>query len=208
MDELIKRENLPNAPQLLEDQMMRLETERLCIRQLTDKDFNLMSLVWTELWPPCFSNDKSALDDLLQGFWKTAQDPAILTGLIFLRDGNEFCGRVNMQHTDQKISEVGIDLLKNYCNRGYGSEAVTGFVNWYGIKYHITEVKVCISALNTHSTHMFEKLGAELTGEKSMFSDLMQTISENLPGNKASTVEDIKIREYILKLPIYQSKQT
>lgn len=186
---------------------MRIETERLYIRQLTDKDFDLISLIWMDSWPRLIKQDKSALDRLLHGFWDAAQDPTILTGLIFLRDGDVFCGRVNMQHTDQKMPEVGIDLLRVYQNQGYGSEAIVGFVNWYGTNHYISEIKVRISALNACSTHMFTKLGANLICETSMFPDLIQSIGENLPGDKASTVEDIKVREYTLKLPVCLSKR-
>lgn len=34
-------------------------------------------------------------------------------------------GRVNMQKTDEKIPELGIDLLGEYQNQGYGPEAIT-----------------------------------------------------------------------------------
>ena len=181
---------------------MQIKTDRLYIRQLTDKDFDLMSLIWMEIWPPMMKQDKSALDSLLQGFWEETQNPTILTGLIFLRNGDIFCGRVNMQNTDQKVPEVGIDLLRDYQNQGYGPEAIAGFVNWYGANHHISEIKVRISALNTRSAHMFTKLGAKLVCETSMFSDLIQNIKENLPENKSSAIEDIKVREYILELPV------
>lgn len=190
----------------MKGQTMRIETERLYIRQLIDKDFDLMSLVWTESWPPLIKRSKSFQDNLLKQFWESAQDPTILTGLIFLRDGDVFCGHVNMQHTDQKMPEVGIDLLRGCQNQGYGPEAIAEFVNWYGANRHISAIKVRISALNTHSAHVFAKLGAKLVCETSMFPDLMQRIREDLPEGKESTIEDIKVGEYTLELPVYLSK--
>lgn len=187
---------------------MRIETERLYIRQLTDKDFDLISLIWMDSWPRLIKQDKSALDRLLHGFWDAAQDPTILTGLIFLRDGDVFCGHVNMQHTDKKIPEVGIDLLRDYQNQGYGPEAIAAFANWYGANYHTPEIKVRISVLNTRSTHVFGKLGAKFICEMSMFSDVIQSMKENLPENRANAIEDIKVREYSLKLPIGENENT
>ncbi len=32
--------------------------------------------------------------------------------MIYLRDGDLFCSRVNMQKTDEEVPELGIDLLK------------------------------------------------------------------------------------------------
>ena len=61
--------------------------------------------------------------------WESNLGPNTLTGLVFLRDGGHFCGYVNMQKTDQKIPELGIDLLEKYQNQGYGPETIAPFAN-------------------------------------------------------------------------------
>lgn len=181
---------------------MWIETERLYIRELAEGDFDLISSVWRERFPPILLDNKAESDVFLQNLWNDTRSSTILTGLIFLCNGNTFCGRVNMQNIDTEKPEVGIDILQNYQNHGYGPEAITGFVNWYSSSRCISQIKVCISSANAHSIHVFEKLGAEFILEQPMFSEKIQSIKENLPEHKAKTIEDIKVQEYILNLPI------
>ena len=143
---------------------MRIETKRLYLRQMTEDDFDLMSLIWMERCSTLFeklADGHESQAKFLQNMWETSQDPTTLTYLIFLWDGDRFCSRVNMQKTDEKIPELGIDLLGEYQNHGYGPEVITAFANWYGKSRHISEIKVLITAVNTRSAHVFQKLGAE-----------------------------------------------
>ncbi|MEY8233881.1 GNAT family N-acetyltransferase [Oscillospiraceae bacterium 50-16] len=181
---------------------MWIETERLYIRELAEGDFDLMTSVWRERFPPLLIEDKAESGSFLQDLWEDNRTSDILTGLIFLREGNVFCGRVNIQNVEAEIPEVGIDILRDYKNHGYGPEAVTGFVNWYHFSHCVPQVKVRISSENAHSIHVFEKLGAEFVLEELMFSDKIQMIRESLPENEASVFADLKVREYILRLPI------
>lgn len=181
---------------------MWIEAERLYIRELTEGDFDLISSVWRERFPPLLLDDKTESDTFLQNLWKDSRTSDILTGLVFLREGNTFCGRVNMQNIDTEKPELGVDILRDYQNHGYGPEAITGFVNWYNSSRCISQIRVCISSANAHSIHVFEKLGAEFILEKPMFPEKIQSIKEKLPEHEARTVGDIKAREYILNLPI------
>ena len=181
---------------------MRIETERLYIRELAEGDFDLISTIWKERFPPLLVNDKRESDAFLQNLWTDCWSSDILTGLIFLRSGDIFCGRVNMQNVDSDEPEVGIDLLRDHQNHGYGPEAVSGFANWYGSNRGISQIKVRISSANAHSIHVFEKLGAELVLEELMFPDKLQMIRESLPENEVRAFENMKVREYILYLPI------
>ena len=106
---------------------MRIETKRLYIRQMTEDDFERISRIWTERCPTLFEmfdGGEELQEKFLRGMWETTQDPTILTYMIFLRDGDRFCGRVNMQKLDEEIPELGIDLLGKYQNQGYGPELV------------------------------------------------------------------------------------
>lgn len=132
--------------------MIRIESKRLYIRQMMDGDFELISLIWLERSPTLFDGDKEFQEKLLRELWESNQGPNTLTGLVFLQNGDRFCGRVNMQKTDEEVPELGIDLLGEYQNQGYGSEAITAFANWYGESHHVSEIKVRIMAVNTRLT--------------------------------------------------------
>ena len=184
---------------------MRIETKRLYLRQMTDDDFDLMSLIWMERCSTLFeklADGHESQAKFLQNMWETTQDPTMLTYLIFLRDGDRFCGRVNMQKTDEKIPELGIDLLGEYQNRGYSPEAITAFANWYGKSRHISEIKVRITAANARSIHVFQKLGAEYMQDDSSFLKAAENLAKDLPEKREAIMGDLCVREYLLKLPI------
>lgn len=191
--------------------MMRIETKRLYLRQMTDDDFELMSRIWIERCPTLFEmfDDGEELQEkFLRDMWETTQDPTILTHVIFLRDGDQFCGRVNMQKTDEEIPELGIDLLGEYQNQGYGPEAIAAFANWYGKSRHISEIKVLITAVNTHSAHVFQKLGAEYIQDDPSFLKAAENLAKDLPEKREAIMGDLRVREYLLKLPITGGSDT
>lgn len=184
---------------------MRIETKRLYLRQMTEDDFDLMSLIWMERCSTLFeklADGHESQAKFLQNMWETTQDPTMLTYLIFLRDDDRFCGRVNMQKTDEKIPELGIDLLGEYQNRGYGPEAIAAFANWYGKSRHISEIKVLITAANARSAYVFQKLGAEYIQENPFFLSATKSLAEALPEKREAIMRNLRVREYLLKLPI------
>ena len=182
--------------------MMRIETKRLYLRQMTDDDFELMSRIWLERSPTLFDGDKEFQEKVLRELWESNQGPNTLTGLVFLQDGNHFCGRVNMQKTDENVPELGVDLLAAYQNKGYGPETITAFANWYGESRHILEIKVLITAVNTHSAHEFQKLGAEYIQENPSSLTAAKSLAETLPEKREAIMRNLSVREYLLKLPI------
>lgn len=111
-------------------------------------------------------------------------------------------GRVNMQKTDEKIPELGIDLLGEYQNQGYGPEAIAAFANWYGKSRHISEIKVRITAVNTRSAHVFQKLGAKYIQENPSFLTAAKSLAEALPEKRKAIMRHLCVRESLLKLPI------
>lgn len=161
-----------------------------------------MSLIWMDWVPVPLRDNREACEELFYGLWETTQNPTELTCMIYLRDGDQFCSRVNMQKTDEEVPELGIDLLEKYQNQGYGPEAITAFANWYGESRHVSEIKVRIMAVNTRSAHVFQKLGAEYLQEDPSFSAAIKRLAEELPEKQETIMRDLIVREYILKLPI------
>lgn len=188
--------------------MMRIETKRLYLRPMTDDDFDLMSRIWMDWVPMPLRDNKKACEELFGGLWETTQDPTVLSYMIFLRDGDRFCGRVNMQKTDEEIPELGIDLLVEYQNQGYGPEAIAAFANWYGESRHISEIKVLITVVNTRSAHVFQKLGAEYIRDDPSFLKVAENLAKDLPEKREAIMRDLCVREYLLKLPITGGSDT
>lgn len=125
-----------------------------------------------------------------------------MTYMIFLRDGDRFCGRVNMQKTDEKILKLGIDFLGEYQNHGYGPEVIAAFANWYGKSRHISEIKALITTVNTRSAHVFQKLRAEYIQDDPSFLRAAENLAKDLPEKREAIIGDLRVRKYLLKLPI------
>lgn len=200
-----RKQKCGQSVEMGEEHVLRIETDRLYIRQLTEEDRDLLSLIWIERCPTLLDlsdGNKETREKFLRDLWETTQDPALLTGTIFLRDGGRFCGRINMQKIDQEVPEVGIDILAAYQNQGYGPEAIVGFANWFGENRHVSKIKVLIAAGNTHSSHVFKKLGAEYVQDNLSFFKAVKELAESFPEKQESIMRDLKVREYILKLPV------
>lgn len=61
---------------------MRIETKRLYIRQMTDDDFDLMSLIWRDWIPAFLRDDETACNGLCHKLWEdNMKDPVTLTGM-------------------------------------------------------------------------------------------------------------------------------
>ena len=142
------------------------KTERLLIRTTDSADFDLvLPLFYESEFGSRVKNNEKLRELLRATSWEEMTQQATLTGLVFLNSTAEFCGTVSMQKTDRDVPEIGIELLKKHQNCGIGPEAITVFGNWYCCKYHIPKIMVRIRKENTHSIHVFEKLGAEFLGE-------------------------------------------
>ena len=178
-----------------------ITTERLFIRNLVEEDRPMVFKLYRK--DRCFENDSECqriIDNIL---WEEITAENICNGIIFLSDTKEFVGKVCVQFTDRKIPEVGIDILENHRNKGYGPEAVVGFLSWFSKEYNINKFKVKIFKDNKHSIHVFEKLGAEFVKSAPGFNkELINKISEKLPDEDLSKLYEENINEYILNIPI------
>ena len=177
---------------------MIARTKRLMIRTLDETDYEtVLPLLKEGTIASQYADQQVLLEEFAYRVWKRiiAND---YNGLIFLVENNEFCGRVCMQDVENPIPELGIDILKKHQNNGYGPEAIRAFANWYGEKHGIKLLKVRIFQSNSHSIHVFEKLGARFEGPHSFFpDDVVMSIKESFPD-----LETKAPFTYYLDLPI------
>ena len=180
------------------------ETGRLLIRTLDDSDFEIVCELFKE-WKSYSTakNDKDFQKLLLTSQWKEVKRETTFNGLIFLKGTNQFCGRVCMQHTDEPVPELGIDILSKYQNHGIGPEAIIAFANTYCIEHHIQQVNVRIRNDNEHSIHVFEKLGVKYDGFFPYYpAEVLETIKRELPGKDISRLEEFTVQSYHFDVPI------
>lgn len=177
-------------------------TERLLLREICEADkervFHLSG--GSTLLENTFQTEGFA--EIFQQYcWEEVNAPNTYNCMAFRRDNGEFIGKVCMQYTDKPMPELGIDICKEYRGQGYGPEVIIAFCNWYAKKHQLPEIKVRISKNNTHSIHVFEKLGARFIGSTSFVSDnTIDTIKEFLPDADMSEFSKDRVREYIIDL--------
>ena len=179
-------------------------TERLLLRTLNENDKDHILTISRQ--SPLIANFEKT-DVLAAHFreicWQNETAPGILPALIFLKDSETLVGRVCMQKIDAPTPEIGIDILAEHRNKGFGSEAIIAFCNWYAVKFGLIKVNIRISQENSHSIHVFEKLGAVYQGSTTYLpADVLERMQRELPGSNLGALLQNNVREYTLELPI------
>ena len=168
---------------ILEDEAMLIETERLYIRRMTDADRELTKQIFAEGEFADEYKDNSEMYKLMEdSTWYEICRPDTINGMIFEKGTNEFCGRVCMQRSEDEHPELGIELLRSKQNQRIGPEVIAAFCNWFHKESGISSIRVRIAEANTHSRHVFEKLGAVYIGRCSnLFDETLAWVEANIP---------------------------
>lgn len=175
-------------------------TDRLMIREMEETDTEIFFQLYKETTPYPNLLEKN---EYRKTCWTEATTPSTFNAMIFLKDNNDFVGRICVQFIDSPLPEVGIDILKTHQNKGFGPEAIVGFCNWFCKKNSLSKVKVRIMKENSHSIHVFKKLGAEYLTSTPYFSEnIISFIKESFPNEDLSELSQDSINDYILTLPI------
>jgi len=183
-------------------------TERLYIREIEEGDQDLVYALSQESSVLSGVQQDEEYVELYKKFnWEEATKPTIYNGMVFLKDTDEFVGKICMQYIDRPTPELGIDIMKAYHNNGYAPESIRAFCNYYFNSRGVAEIMVRISKENNHSMHVFEKLGAEYVRSTSFVSenslDMMQQL---LPDADLTELSQNSVKEYLLRLPLDRSE--
>lgn len=79
---------------------------------------------------------------------------------------SEYCGSIELQQHNDNTPEIGIDLLEAKRNQGIAAKAVKLLVKKVHEEKNVESFLIRISSKNSHSRHVFEKMGAVLIGEE------------------------------------------
>lgn len=183
-------------------------TERLYIREIEEGDQDLVYALSQESSVLSGVQRDEEYVELYKKFnWEEATKPTIYNGMIFLKDTDEFVGKICMQYIDRPTPELGIDIMKVYRNNGYAPESVRAFCNYYFKSRGVGEIMVRISKENNHSIHVFEKLGAEYVRSTSFVSEnSLDMMKQLLPDADLTELSQNSVREYLLRLPLDRSE--
>lgn len=94
-------------------------------------------------------------------------------------EADQYCGNFEFQKWDPKHPEIGIDLLESMRNKGICPAVVRiatkTFAQQHDVEYFVIE----IMSKNSHSRHVFEKMGVTFVGEEdSLYTKSMKVLEE------------------------------
>lgn len=145
------------CPMIDEDRELYVELQRQIIGEHT---LFLNSAVKDKMWETTLNSDDS------QEF------------SIFDVDNN-YCGNLCLQNKKSKTPEIGIDLREDCRNIGIAPRVIKMFARQYFLKNEIDYFVIRIASNNSHSKHVFEKLGViPEEKEKTPFEVLMERFND------------------------------
>lgn len=145
------------CPMIDEDRELYVELQRQIIGEHT---LFLNSAVKDKMWETTLNSDDS------QEF------------SIFDVDNN-YCGNLCLQNKKSKTPEIGIDLCEDCRNKGIAPRVIKMFARQYFLKNEIDYFVIRIASNNSHSQHVFEKLGViPEEKEKTPFEVLMERFND------------------------------
>ena len=132
------------------------------LSRITERDRNNYEILRRQVADSQVYYDNRKIADML---WEQVLDGKDETYVIFNED-DIFCGTIVLQNPTHETPEIGIDLLEEYRNQGIASKAVRLLVENEHKRCKHEYYLVRISSKNSHSSHVFEKMGAILIGEE------------------------------------------
>ena len=183
---------------------LAITTKRLYICQMTEDDFETVADLLKEgKIATSFLSNPKYVESLIKGVWLDITKAENYNALIFLQESNTFCGRICLQDISEPCPALGIELLKAYQNQGIGPEAIIPFLNCCAKMMDIKRVRVRIWQGNTHSIHVFEKMGAVADGVKPYYSEkILDHIAEAFGEQEIEELKAPTVCEYHFDLPI------
>ena len=178
-------------------------TKNLIIREIEDSDRDLVyRLVKQSSLASGFLENDNYVQIYCNAYWDEINRPSTYNGMIFLKRDSSLVGKICMQCIDCDMPELGIDIIKSYQNQGYGPEAIIAFCNWYSTTHGARKIKIRISEENTHSIHVFEKLGAKFSQLSSCISEqVISSFKKELSDKDLTKLALNRVRDYYLELP-------
>jgi RimJ/RimL family protein N-acetyltransferase len=139
---------------------MQVRTARLVIRPLQRADVDAMA-VWQPFADPLLARynlpDSSATE---RDDWYGLRtgDPARREFAV--EASGQVIGRISLRDMDgHAAARLGISIAAEFVNRGLGTEALTGFLDWYFDEGGFSVLALDVSASNRRAVHIYQKLG-------------------------------------------------
>ena len=123
-----------------------------------------------------YNDDKYNITD--DWAWDRAISGATKVYMIINNNG-DICGNIELQKPESDTPEIGIKLFERFRNIGIAKVIVPLFIRAVCGQQNVFHFVIRIRESNTHSIHVFEKMGAEPDHiEESPLMELMNKFEE------------------------------
>jgi RimJ/RimL family protein N-acetyltransferase len=158
-----------------------IETERLKLRELNLKDMDKLSLVLSDPESMKFYSHPFTKEDVENWInWNVENYKKYGFGLwaVIIKDTNEFigdCGITRQKIEDNTYPEIGYHIRKEYCRKGYASEAAKACMDFAFNKKCFPRIISYMKHDNIPSRGVAEKNGMKFvkTFQKVVFGNLV-----------------------------------
>ena len=142
-----------------------IESDSLIIRRYNGDDFE--GFVRLQKEDPIL---RSFDEDIIRSSTrKVLEESSCERYSIFEKASMQYCGNIEFnQDASEEYPEIGITLLEEKQNQGIGTEAIVSFCNNCFNVRRTSIIIVRIEQENIRSKHLFEKLGAECIGNRTL----------------------------------------
>ena len=128
--------------------------------------------------------------------WKQVVEGKDKVFSIFNRNG-EYCGSAEIQRPEADIPEIGIDLLEDKRNKGIAPKIVVMLAKRTYQDKPVEYYLIRISSRNSHSKHVFEKLGAIPIGTtESTFNTIIKSFKNIMGDTDAGDEVQDRLKKY------------
>jgi RimJ/RimL family protein N-acetyltransferase len=145
-----------------------LQGPRVTIRPLTRADLDAMA-AWRPFDDPLHADANWAqrrLRELDRWYAHRSADPRRLLYTV-TDEGKRVIGSITLREIDgRRSARLGITLGADYVNQGYGSEALTLFLNYYFGELGFEKMVLDVTAHNRRAIRVYEKLGFKRVGQR------------------------------------------
>ncbi|WP_052356519.1 GNAT family N-acetyltransferase [[Clostridium] dakarense] len=159
--------------------MIRIETERLVIREFSISDAKDLNKIENQShilkWMPDF---ESTMNETITWInWRMGQylkyskeNPTLILG-ITLKKTNKLIGFIGIDSKEEvnNETEVAYFIDNKHINRGYATEASQAIINWIFKNSDIEFLMAIIQIGNQSSQRVIEKVGFEKLATKTLF---------------------------------------
>ncbi len=140
---------------------MLLEGNRVTVRRLARADLKQMRAM-RPFQDPLYADANwmhRSPQDLARWYSHYSQDPRRLLCAV-LNERGQFIGSITLRHIDgQRSARLGITLGAEFVGRGYGSEALALFLDYYFDVLGFAKIVLDVAGYNQRAVHVYQKLG-------------------------------------------------